>query len=76
MGRVSDTAHDGPHLTPHPLPLQANLKKIEKANPSVSRAVQTRYMAALLLRKQDHVVEEMQARGPAILPHPSHISHF
>ncbi len=60
MGRVSDTAHDGPHLTPHPLPLQANLKKIEKANPSVSRAVQTRYMAALLLRKQDHVVEEMQ----------------
>ena len=63
MGRVSDTAHDGPHLTPHPLPLQANLKKIEKANPSVSRAVQTRYMAALLLRKQDHVVEEMQVTG-------------
>ena len=43
--------------------IAANLKKIEKANPSVSRAVQTRYMAALLLRKQDHVVEEMQHHG-------------
>ena len=43
--------------------IAANLKKIEKANPSVSRAVQTRYMAALLLRKQDHVVEEMQVTG-------------
>ena len=43
--------------------IATNLKKIEKANPSVSRAVQTRYMAALLLRKQDHVVEEMQHHG-------------